>query len=134
MRKIANFLNTATDMEKEIFGFFANNSNPKDADFHAWTDKKGFDTHEAETTVYKILSSLINGGKSADFKGDYDPVQLEIGIAVEKEHTDNLTLREKISKDHLAENPKYYTDLCASGIVDEKEAMDIYNKKVLKNK
>ena len=34
-----------------------------------------------------------------------------MGIKVEMEHTTNPLIAEKITKDHLAENPKYYTYL-----------------------
>ena len=37
--------------------------------------------------------------------------ELRKGAAVEKEHTDNINMAKKIAKDHLKENPKYYSDL-----------------------
>lgn len=37
--------------------------------------------------------------------------QLEQGIKVEQEHTDNLKTAEKIAMDHLKEDPAYYTKL-----------------------
>jgi hypothetical protein len=37
--------------------------------------------------------------------------ELKKGITVEKEHTGDLKLAQKIAMDHLVENPKYYTDL-----------------------
>lgn len=37
--------------------------------------------------------------------------ELKKGITVEKEHTGNPKLAQKIAMDHLVENPKYYTDL-----------------------
>lgn len=40
-----------------------------------------------------------------------DKNELKKGIEEEKEHTDNLQEREKIAKDHLREDPKYYTHL-----------------------
>ena len=42
---------------------------------------------------------------------DYDPVQLKMGIAVEHEHTTNNEVAETIAKQHLEEDPKYYTKL-----------------------
>jgi len=39
-----------------------------------------------------------------------DSKQLSIGIAVELEHTSDIKEAEKIARDHLAENPDYYTD------------------------
>jgi hypothetical protein len=37
--------------------------------------------------------------------------ELAQGIEVEKEHTDNLDIAEKIARDHLAERPDYYSRL-----------------------
>jgi hypothetical protein len=37
--------------------------------------------------------------------------ELKKGITVEKEHTGDPKLAQKIAMDHLVENPKYYTDL-----------------------
>jgi len=37
--------------------------------------------------------------------------QLRKGAAVEKEHTDNINIAKKIAKDHLWEDPNYYTKL-----------------------
>jgi hypothetical protein len=42
--------------------------------------------------------------------------ELEMGIKVEMEHTDDVDVAKKIAMDHLAENPKYYSELKASGI------------------
>jgi hypothetical protein len=42
---------------------------------------------------------------------DYDPEQLKMGIAVEHEHTNNPKIAEIIAKQHLAEDPVYYTKL-----------------------
>lgn len=42
---------------------------------------------------------------------NYDQHELEMGIEVEKEHTDNPEFAKAISRDHLAEFPDYYTRL-----------------------
>jgi len=47
-------------------------------------------------------------GISAD---DVDPDQLDMGIHVEMEHTNNPAIAEKIALDHLAESDQYYTYL-----------------------
>lgn len=41
----------------------------------------------------------------------YDEDQLEKGIKVEMEHTDDPDIAEIIAKHHLAEDPKYYDKL-----------------------
>lgn len=38
-------------------------------------------------------------------------IQLKMGIGVEMEHTNDKSVAEKIARDHLAEDPKYYTKL-----------------------
>lgn len=45
-----------------------------------------------------------------------DPEQLKMGIEVEQEHTKDLKLAEKIARDHLAEDPEYYTKLKKAGL------------------
>lgn len=49
-------------------------------------------------------------------KTGVDPEQLRIGIEVEKEHTDDEAIAEKIARDHLAEDPHYYTKLKKAGL------------------
>jgi hypothetical protein len=45
-----------------------------------------------------------------------DPEQLKMGIKVEMEHTDDLKIAEKIARDHLNEDPHYYTKLKRAGL------------------
>jgi len=55
---------------------------------------------------------IIPGGLGADLKpDDVDQKQLEMGIKVELEHTGNKDMAQEIALDHLAEDPKYYTNL-----------------------
>lgn len=71
----------------------------------------------------------IKGGKGdKTTPTDVDPKQLEIGIAVEMEHTDDKDTAKEIALDHLTEDPEYYTKLIKSGIADETDAIKIYNK------
>lgn len=42
---------------------------------------------------------------------DADPKELEMGIKVELEHTDDKDKAKEIALDHLAELPDYYTRL-----------------------
>jgi hypothetical protein len=41
-------------------------------------------------------------------KSSYTEKQLKTGIKVEREHSNNIYVQEKIAKDHLQENPNYY--------------------------
>jgi len=49
-------------------------------------------------------------------KNKVDAEQLRIGIEVELEHTDDEKVAEKIARDHLAEDPHYYTKLKKAGL------------------
>lgn len=49
-------------------------------------------------------------------KNKVDAEQLKIGIEVEKEHTDDEKVAEKIARDHLAEDPHYYSKLKKAGL------------------
>jgi len=42
---------------------------------------------------------------------EYDEKELKMGIEVELEHTDDVTIATTIAKQHLAEDPKYYSKL-----------------------
>jgi hypothetical protein len=54
--------------------------------------------------------ALFEAGKSYE-KGSFkpDPEELKMGIEVEKEHSNDMKIRTKIAKDHLAEFDKYYS-------------------------
>lgn len=59
---------------------------------------------------------------------ELEDAELEIGIEVEMEHTDDRKEAEKIAKDHLKEKPDYYSRLVQAGLVDEEKAMELYDK------
>lgn len=54
---------------------------------------------------------LMEAGESKGKKDKVNKEQLEMGKKVEKEHTTNPEIAEKITRDHLAEIPDYYTHL-----------------------
>lgn len=60
-------------------------------------------------------SVIIDNPSMDDDRPDknYDPKELEMGIKVELEdnHSDNEEIQKSIAKDHLDEDPKYYTKL-----------------------
>ena len=53
------------------------------------------------------------------FTGEFNEIEIVIGIQVELEHTDDTDVALQIAIDHLDENPTYYTDLMEAGLVDE---------------
>lgn len=54
---------------------------------------------------------LMEAGESKGKKDKVNKEQLAMGKEVEKEHTTNPEIAEKITRDHLAEIPDYYTHL-----------------------
>lgn len=66
------------------------------------------------------LEDLIPGGKADNApKKGVNKYELEKGIKVEMEHTDSKAKAEEIARDHLAENPNYYSKLEKAGLADE---------------
>lgn len=103
-------------IENQIIDFITANPELNDTMLHKFAEKLNIDPSEIETKIYRILSSFLAGGKIKGKKLQVDPEQLKMGIAVEQEHTGNSLLAEKIARDHLIENPKYYTLLKEAGL------------------
>ena len=61
---------------------------------------------------YLSAKDKIPGGLGDKKKpSDFDPKQIEKGVKVEMEHTDDKSLAREIAMDHLTEDPKYYDKL-----------------------
>jgi hypothetical protein len=77
-------------------------------------------------------SSLVKIAKKHDAKGYYhieDMVrlikkELEMGIKIEMEHTDDKDMAKEIAMDHLWENPSYYSKLKKSEIEEAKREIN----------
>jgi len=67
----------------------------------------------------KKSESLIGGKGDKSKTSDFDPKQVAMGRKVEMEHTDNPKVAEEILRDHLKENPRYYSKLKQIGLADE---------------
>ena len=60
----------------------------------------------------QMLEDKIPGGLGADKPDeDFDSDELQLGIQTELEHTDDPEIAKEIAKDHLSENPNYYSIL-----------------------
>ena len=59
--------------------------------------------------AHKELSSRAKEEKFSE--KDADPDELEVGIGIEMEHTDDREVAKRIALDHLAEHPHYYTEI-----------------------
>ena len=55
--------------------------------------------------------------------------EMEIGIEVEKEHTQDQALAMKIAADHISSDKHYYSKLMAAGLVDEPSAQEMVAQK-----
>lgn len=66
--------------------------------------------------VYLLEKSLEALAKKHDVSVDALKKQLEMGIKVEHEHTDDEDKARRIALDHLDEKPDYYTKLKKAGL------------------
>ena len=67
-----------------------------------------------------LKEDSLQGGKGDETKPtEVSPEQLEMGIKVEMEHTNDRSLAREIALDHLTEDPEYYTNLKGAGLADE---------------
>jgi hypothetical protein len=99
-------------MVKIVKNFFIKHQSPNDKLVHAFADKIGLEPSRLEDIAYGLLSTLLQVGKHKDVPDEqFDAMQLNRGIEIEKEHTDDPELAKEIAKDHLAEIPDYYTRL-----------------------
>jgi len=103
--------NKMDDIHNKIIKWFMENPYPDDNKVHEFAKSNNIEPDKLEGHIYMILSSILNEGKSKNFKGSYDPEEVKNGIEVELEHTPNRLIAEKISKDHLSEISDYYTRL-----------------------
>ena len=104
-----------SNLQQRIFSYFIQNPNPTDEEFHEWMDDEGITYEQAYPVIYEMMSKFADLATQGFSKGeapeDLDPEQLEMGIEVEYEHTDDYETARKIAYDHLTEFPDYYDAL-----------------------
>ena len=100
-------------LQEEIVKFINKNPYPYDKQIHQLADELKIEPDVLESQVYYLLTDLLKGvGKHNDVPdSEFDPKELDAGIKVEHEHTDNDTIAKSISKDHLSEFKDYYSRL-----------------------
>ncbi len=85
----------------------------------------GDEVVKAMALVFALDKSLRDFQTQGEYKvGDpvsFDPDELAMGIKHEMEHTDDPAIAEEIAKDHLAEDPQYYTNLAQIEKADDDE-------------
>ena len=94
------------NLMQEIIVFLKANPNPTDDIVHGWAEASGFDTEAVEETIYKIATAHAQQTENAQKINIED--QLNAGIKVEMEHTDDEAVAKQIAYDHLKEDPRYY--------------------------
>jgi predicted metal-dependent hydrolase len=84
---------------------------PDDLKMFAMKSKQNED--KVMEAAFELLGALLKGvGKHKDSPDtDFDQAELEKGVQVEKEHTNNEYVAKIIAKDHLKEIPDYYARL-----------------------
>lgn len=92
---------------------FMNNWNDPDASYPGGT--KGTNIRDARKRLWKRLVRLakdrIPGGLADKKIPEFEDEQLQKGIKVEMEHTNDEEIAREITLDHLVEDPKYYDKL-----------------------
>jgi ribosomal protein S6--L-glutamate ligase len=73
--------------------------------------------------IFESKDQVLGGKGDEKSDSDFDKNELEIGSMVEFEHTKDPKIAKEIARDHLTEDPKYYSKLIKSGIVDEPDAL-----------
>jgi len=103
-------------LQEIIAKFFVKYKNPTDTQVHKLAEKLNIDKHALEGTIYGLLSSFLYNGRYNESIRDGKNVEvigteLQAGIGIEMEHTNDKKIAKRITLDHLAEFPDYYTRL-----------------------
>jgi hypothetical protein len=59
---------------------------------------------------------------------DVDSKEFLIGMEIEKEHSADLAIQKTLTLQHLADNPKYYSEGMKKGFFDNPSAINLYKK------
>ena len=94
----------ASGLLQEIVAFLKANPNPTDEIVHDWASRNGYETEVVEQTIYKLATSKA---QETAHKINIED-QLNAGIKVEMEHTDDEAVAKQIAYDHLKTEPRYY--------------------------
>jgi hypothetical protein len=96
---------------QKIFDFFMDKDIDKESIDKFITTNK-LDINEFNKIVYTLLNDFCSGGLwvSKD-KPEVDKEQLKMGMKIEREHSENPLITQRISSDHLSEFSQYYSYL-----------------------
>lgn len=127
LKRLARFIGAGEEVEspdirEEVVQFFKDTPNPEDEELHEWAEEHGYDVPKIEEVVYQLATEYVEededgkdkipGGRADDKDvSEFPKDQIEKGIKVEMEHTDDPALAKEIAKDHLTEMDDYYDRL-----------------------
>lgn len=63
MQTFESWRNRKANLEQEVLAFFKENPNPDDDKLHDWAEEKGYNVHEVETEIYRLLTKFSQGEK-----------------------------------------------------------------------
>ena len=94
-------------LKAAIMNMFTKDNKVTVSDITKLSDKLDYSEKDVEETIYSLLTSFLNKGKynESGKQIKFDEKELEMGIKVEMEHTNDKDLAERIAKDHLTEIP-----------------------------
>ncbi len=90
-------------------------SNPNEFDMNAMFPQVDI----GEKKLAASEEAVIGGKGDRKKDSDFNPKQVKMGHRVEMEHTSSPKIAAEITRDHLTENPKYYSKLKQAGLADE---------------
>lgn len=89
--------------EEDVMHFLVENPEPTDV------------PDDIADTIYSLAAKfskfMLVDGKSNQGEHQYDSKEIEAGMKVEAEHSSEPMIQHKISSDHCAEFPKYYSEI-----------------------
>ena len=125
---------------KPVKGIEKDKTTPKGSAEKA-TKPKGVKTMKGGPGEMKTISegkkpfpgNKLKGGKGDKLSiNDVDRAEFKKGIKHEMEHTTDPKIAAEIALDHIAENPKYYSEIDKTGIDESDDRYDRFNIKVNK--
>jgi len=90
-------------------------SNPNEFDMNAMFPQVDI----GEKKLAASEEAVVGGKGDRKKDSDFNPKQVKMGHKVEMEHTSSPKIAAEITRDHLTENPKYYSKLKQAGLADE---------------
>lgn len=97
-----------------------------DINLDLYGDGMGIETAERNTLLSEdevFSNDIETAGQS-----EYDYREVAIGTEVEMEHTNDREEAKRIAIEHLENNGTYYSDAIGCGLIDEPEALELYDQ------